>query len=96
MFFQKKAFNTWLKILALRNSNVAKRMEVQKLENDIKLYHILNSQVFLLDKWSRMEAKNFEAVGRVVRKLSVAALNVPLVHDSKVSLTYSIHIYHKF
>nr|GEW31757.1 QWRF motif-containing protein 7 [Tanacetum cinerariifolium] len=80
---EKKAFNAWLKILALRNSNVAKRMEVQKLENDIKMYHILNSQLFLLEKWSRMEAKNFEAVGRVVRKLSVAALNVPLVHDSK-------------
>lgn len=68
---------------------MAKRMEVQKLENDIKLYHIMNSQLFLLEKWSRMEAKNFEAVGRVVRKLSVASLNIPLVNDCKVLLTDS-------
>lgn len=68
---------------------MAKRMEVQKLENDIKLYHIMNSQLFLLEKWLRMEAKNFEAVGRVVRKLSVASLNIPLVNDCKVLLTDS-------
>ncbi|KAI3783822.1 hypothetical protein L1987_42910 [Smallanthus sonchifolius] len=80
---EKKIFNTWLEMLAIRNSNMVKRMEVEKLKNDIKLYHIMNSQLFLLEKWSRMEAKNFEAVGRVVRKLSVASINVPLLHDSK-------------
>ncbi|KAK9075199.1 hypothetical protein SSX86_003520 [Deinandra increscens subsp. villosa] len=80
---KKKMFNAWLKILATRNSNMVKRMEVEKLKNDIKLYHIMNSQLFLLEKWSRMEAKNFEAVGRVVRKLSVVSINVPLLHDSK-------------
>ncbi|XP_071728645.1 QWRF motif-containing protein 7-like [Rutidosis leptorrhynchoides] len=80
---EKKTFNAWLKILAIKNSNMAKQMEVQKLKNDIKLYHLMNSQLFLLEKWSKLEAKNFESVGRVVRKLSVASLNVPLVHDSK-------------
>ncbi|KAK1431594.1 hypothetical protein QVD17_08059 [Tagetes erecta] len=80
---QKKLFNTWLEILAIRNANMVKRMEVKKVKNDIKLYHIMNSQLFLLEKWSRMEAKNFEAVSRVVRKLSVASINIPLLHDSK-------------
>ncbi|KAI3756918.1 hypothetical protein L6452_04450 [Arctium lappa] len=80
---EKKVFNAWIKILAIRNSNMVKRMEVQKLKNDIKLYHIMNSQLFLLEKWSRLETKNFEAVGRVVRKLSVASVNIPLVDDSK-------------
>ncbi|KAI3762395.1 hypothetical protein L1987_52825 [Smallanthus sonchifolius] len=32
---------------------------------------------------SRIEAKNFEAVGRVVRKLTAASVNIPMVHDSK-------------
>ncbi|KAL8253287.1 hypothetical protein R6Q59_036980 [Mikania micrantha] len=80
---EKKLFNAWLKILTIRNSNMLKRMEVERARNDIKLYDIMNSQLFLLEKWSRMEAKNFEAVGRVVRKLSVASINVPLLHDSK-------------
>ncbi|XP_076928536.1 QWRF motif-containing protein 7-like [Bidens hawaiensis] len=80
---EKKLFNVWLEILAIRNSNMVKQMEVEKLKNDIKLHHIMNSQLFLLEKWSRMEANNFEAVGRVVRKLFVASINVPLLHESK-------------
>ncbi|XP_035841475.1 QWRF motif-containing protein 7-like [Helianthus annuus] len=84
---EKKLFNAWVKILAMRNSNMVKRIEVQKLENDIKLYHIMNSQLFLLEKWSRMEGKNFEAVSRVVRKLSVASINIPLLHDSKGNIS---------
>ncbi|KAK9070325.1 hypothetical protein SSX86_010726 [Deinandra increscens subsp. villosa] len=80
---EKKMFNAWLEILAIRNSNMVKRMEVQKLKNRIKLYQIMNSQMFLLEKWSRIEARNFEAVGRVVRKLTVASINIPLLHDSK-------------
>ncbi|KAL8233114.1 hypothetical protein R6Q57_002892 [Mikania cordata] len=80
---EKKLFNAWLKILTIRNSNMVKRMEVERAKNNIKLYDIMNSQLFLLEKWSRIEAKNFEAVGRVVRKLSVASINVPLLHDSK-------------
>nr|XP_043616133.1 QWRF motif-containing protein 7 [Erigeron canadensis] len=80
---ERKVFNAWLKILAIQNSNMSKQMEIQKLKNNIKLYHIMNSQLFLLEKWSRMEAKNFEAVGRMVRKLSVASINIPLVHDCK-------------
>ncbi|KAJ9546243.1 hypothetical protein OSB04_025950 [Centaurea solstitialis] len=83
---EKKVFNAWIKILAIRNSNMVKRKEVQKLKNDIKVCHIMNSQLFLLEKWSRLEAKNFEAVGRVVRKLSVASVNIPLVDDSKFFL----------
>ncbi|KAJ0457049.1 putative QWRF family protein [Helianthus annuus] len=78
-----KMFNVWLEILAIRNSNMVKRMEVQKLKNQIRLYHIMNSQMFLLEKWSRIEGKNFEAVSRVVRKLTVACANIPLLYDSK-------------
>lgn len=81
---QKKLFNAWLETLAIKNMNMVKRMEVRKLKNDIKLYHILNSQMFLLKRWSRIEAKNFEAVSRVVRKLTVASANIPMLHDSKV------------
>ncbi|KAL8199700.1 hypothetical protein R6Q57_013268 [Mikania cordata] len=80
---KKKLFNAWLEILAIRNSNVVKRMELQELKNHVRLYHIMSSQMFLLEKWSRIEAKNFEAVGRVVRKLTVASMNIPLLHDSK-------------
>ncbi|KAJ0681701.1 putative QWRF family protein [Helianthus annuus] len=83
----EKLFNAWVKILAMRNSTMVKRTEVQKLANDIKLYHIMNSQLFLLEKWSRMEGKNFEAVSRVVRKLSVASINIPLLHDSKGNIS---------
>ncbi|XP_076908508.1 QWRF motif-containing protein 7-like [Bidens hawaiensis] len=82
---EKKIFNVWLAILAIRSSNMVKRVEVQKLKNAIRLYHIVNSHMFLLEKWSSIEAKNFEAVGRIVRKLTVASLNIPMLQESKVT-----------
>ncbi|KAL0317660.1 UNVERIFIED_CONTAM: QWRF motif-containing protein 7 [Sesamum angustifolium] len=60
-----------------------KRVLIQKLRHQLKLYHIMNSEMSLLNEWSRLEPKNVEAVGRVVRKLSAISVCLPLVHNAE-------------
>ncbi|XP_075485468.1 QWRF motif-containing protein 7 [Primulina tabacum] len=80
---QKKLFSGYARISIIRNVIEEKRSQIQKLKHEIKLNHILNSEMSLLNEWSRLEAKNAEAVVRVSRKMSAASVCLPLLHDSK-------------
>ncbi|KAL0400940.1 UNVERIFIED_CONTAM: QWRF motif-containing protein 7 [Sesamum latifolium] len=80
---QKKLFNGWARICVMRNLMMEKRLLIQKLKHQLKLYHVMNSEMRLLNEWSRLEPKNVEAVGRVVRKLSAVSVCLPLVHNAE-------------
>ncbi|XVE56401.1 hypothetical protein DITRI_Ditri04bG0005900 [Diplodiscus trichospermus] len=87
---QDKLFGVWLRILKIRNSNLEKRILLQKLIHEIKLYQIVGPQVCLLNEWMKLEGKNYEAVSRVIRKLSAILVRVPLIQDAKADVE-SIH-----
>ncbi|KAL0292330.1 UNVERIFIED_CONTAM: QWRF motif-containing protein 7 [Sesamum calycinum] len=80
---QKKLFNGWARVCVMRNLMMEKRVLIQKLRHQLKLYHIMNSELRLLNEWSKLEPKNVEAVGRVVRKLSAISVCLPLVHNAE-------------
>ncbi|KAK4431661.1 QWRF motif-containing protein 7 [Sesamum alatum] len=80
---QKKLLNGWARICVIRNLMMEKRALIQKLKHQLKLYHVINSEMRLLNEWSRLEPKNVEAVGRVVRKLSAISLCLPLVQNAE-------------
>ncbi|KAI3458313.1 hypothetical protein Pfo_014976 [Paulownia fortunei] len=80
---QKKVLNGWVRVSVIRNLIVEKRTLIQKLKHEMKLYQILKSEMRLLNEWCRIEPKNVEAVGRVVRKLSAISVCLPLVHDAE-------------
>lgn len=82
--FQDKLFTVWLQILKMRNSIVEKRIQIQRLKHEIKLYEIITPELLLLNDWTKLEKKNCEAVGRVVRKLSAVSVKLPLLEDAKV------------
>lgn len=81
---QGKLLNGWIKNSMRRKLRVEKRCEIEKLKQGIKLVHILRSEMGMLNEWCRIEGRNMEAVGRVVRKLSAISLCVPLVQDAQV------------
>ncbi|CAA3025247.1 Hypothetical predicted protein [Olea europaea subsp. europaea] len=83
---QKKIVNAWLRISLTRNMIVEKRNQVLKLKHQIKLYEIMKSQMKFLTEWSRIEAKNCEAVGRVARKLSAISVCLPLVDGAQAQV----------
>ncbi|OMO94864.1 hypothetical protein CCACVL1_05731 [Corchorus capsularis] len=80
---EDKVFSVWLKVLKIRNSNLEKRILRQKLMHEIKLHQILGPQLNLLDEWVKLERKNYEAISRVIRKLSAILVKVPLTQDAK-------------
>lgn len=81
---QEKLFSVWLRIYILRNSITEKRIQMQKLRHEIKLFQILKPQVVLLNQWAKLEKRNQESVGKLVNKLSGISIRLPLVHGAKV------------
>ncbi|GMP69877.1 hypothetical protein CsSME_00028966 [Camellia sinensis var. sinensis] len=87
---EKKLFYVWLRIFILRKSIMEKRIQTHNLKHGIKLYEIINPQISLLNEWARLETKNSEAVGRIIRKLSAISIRLPLVHEAKADVS-SVH-----
>lgn len=81
---QRRALNAWARITAMRNLMAEKRALIQKQRHAIKTFQIMQSEMRLLEEWSRIERRNTEAVGRVARKLSAISVCLPLVHDALV------------
>ncbi|KAJ8748063.1 hypothetical protein K2173_012620 [Erythroxylum novogranatense] len=78
-----KVFHVWLRIFNVRKSILKKRLEIQKLKHEIKLCQIMNPQMSMFDKWSKLEGKNCEALSRMTRKLSALSVKLPLEDDVK-------------
>ncbi|KAK3033268.1 hypothetical protein RJ639_033148 [Escallonia herrerae] len=83
---ENKLINAWARIFMLRNSIVEKKIQMQRLKQEIKLHHIISSQVCLLKEWARLESRNCEAVGRLLTKLSAMSIRLPLAHGAKADL----------
>ncbi|XP_057804663.1 QWRF motif-containing protein 7 isoform X2 [Salvia miltiorrhiza] len=83
---QGKLLNGWIRISVMRKLIVENRCEIEKVKQEMKLLHILSSEMGLLNEWSRIEARNVEAVGRVVRKLSAISLCLPLLEDAQADV----------
>ncbi|GMN41008.1 hypothetical protein TIFTF001_010224 [Ficus carica] len=83
---QSKLFSVWIRIFKMRNSIVEKRLQVQKLKWEIKLYEILNPHILLLNEWTKLERRNQESVGKLVTKLSGISVRLPLIHGAKADV----------
>lgn len=70
-------------MLIVRKMIIEKKMEMQKVKHRIKLYKMMNPQVWLLNEWAKMEKKNDEFVSRLTRKLLALSTCWPL-YDVKV------------
>lgn len=91
--FQDRLFHVWLRIFRVRNITMEKRIQIQKMKHQMKLYQIIHPQMSLLNEWAKMERKNCEAVSRLTRKLSALSVKLPLAEEVKVvnSLNLGYH-----
>ncbi|KAH6769084.1 hypothetical protein C2S51_014420, partial [Perilla frutescens var. frutescens] len=83
---QVKLLNGWVRISVMRKIIVEKKSEIEKVKREKKLHHILSSEMGMLNEWWRIEAKNVEAVGRLLRKLSAISLCLPLLHNAQADI----------
>ncbi|KAI3990639.1 hypothetical protein MKX01_022939 [Papaver californicum] len=81
-----KLFNVWSRIYQMRKSMVEKRIQVQKLRQEVKLLQIINPELNLLNKWSKIEKKNSEAMTTLAGNLSSLSIRVPLINGAKVDM----------
>ncbi|KAI4332677.1 hypothetical protein L6164_017567 [Bauhinia variegata] len=83
-------FSVWLNIIMMRKTILEKKVEIHRLRQRIKLYHIVNPQLSLLNEWPKLERRNQESVSRVARKLTALANTMPLINNTKadVETTY--------
>ncbi|KAK9103005.1 hypothetical protein Sjap_020259 [Stephania japonica] len=86
----KKMCNVMLWILHLQNSVIDKRIQIQKIKQEIKLRHIVYGEIHLLDEWAKIEKRNTEAVGKLYRTLLPLATKLPLAHCAKGD-TFSVY-----
>lgn len=68
----------------MRKYVVENLIEVQRLRQEIKLRQVLSLQMPLLNEWSKMDAKNCEALGKLTRKLHALSVRVPLLLGATV------------
>ncbi|KAL0738946.1 hypothetical protein Bca4012_015156 [Brassica carinata] len=79
---EDQLFWVWLRIYKMRNYVVENMIEVQRLRQEIKLRQVLSLQMPLLNEWSKLDAKNFEALSKLTRKLNALSVRLPLLHGA--------------
>ncbi|RIA04362.1 hypothetical protein BRARA_K01396 [Brassica rapa] len=87
---EDQLFWVWLRINKMRNYVVENLIEVQRLRQKIKLRQVLSLQMPLLNEWSKLDAKNFEALSKLTRKLHALSVRLPLLHGATVDVV-AIH-----
>lgn len=68
----------------MRNYIVENLIDVERLRQEIKLREVLSLQMPLLNEWSKLDAKNYEALSKLTRKLHALSLRLPLIHGATV------------
>ncbi|KAJ0263317.1 QWRF motif-containing protein 7 [Hirschfeldia incana] len=87
---EDQLFWVWLRIYKMRNYVVENLIEVQRLRQEIKLRQVLSLQMPLLNEWSKLDAKNLEALSKLTRKLHALSVRLPLLHGATVDVV-AIH-----
>ncbi|XP_013597251.1 PREDICTED: QWRF motif-containing protein 7-like isoform X2 [Brassica oleracea var. oleracea] len=87
---EDQLFWVWLRINKIRNYVVENLIEAQKLRQEIKLRQVLSLQMPLLNEWSKLDAKNLEALSKLTRKLHALSVRLPLLHGATVDVV-AIH-----
>ncbi|KAG7541546.1 QWRF family, partial [Arabidopsis thaliana x Arabidopsis arenosa] len=87
---EDQLFWVWLRIYKMRNYVVENLIEVQRLRQEIKLREVLSLQMPLLNEWSKLDAKNSEALSKLTRKLHALSVRLPFVHGATIDVV-SIH-----
>ncbi|CAA7060214.1 unnamed protein product [Microthlaspi erraticum] len=87
---EDQLFWVWLRTYKMRNYVVENLIEVQRLRQEIKLRQILSLQMPLLNEWSKLDPKNYEALSKLTRKLHALSVRLPLLHGATIDVV-SIH-----
>ncbi|KAF8695317.1 hypothetical protein HU200_037545 [Digitaria exilis] len=87
--FQKAAVentisNVWRNTIELRDSVNMRRIMVQHLQQELKLYNVLKEQIAYLEQWQTLERENSISLFGATEALKASTLRLPVTSGAKV------------
>ncbi|XP_010523227.1 PREDICTED: QWRF motif-containing protein 9-like [Tarenaya hassleriana] len=76
---------TWLSVSRLHDSVRAKRKELQMLQGNLKLAHILKGQVTYLEEWSMIDGDHSSSLVGAIDALKASTIRLPVVDGAVVN-----------
>uniref|UniRef100_A0A0D9XDV0 AUGMIN subunit 8 n=1 Tax=Leersia perrieri TaxID=77586 RepID=A0A0D9XDV0_9ORYZ len=79
-------YNVWRNILNLRDAVNTRRIMVQCLQQELKLYGILKEQIDYLEEWPALEKENSISLFRATEALKASTLRLPVTSGAKTDV----------
>ncbi|XP_011033386.1 PREDICTED: QWRF motif-containing protein 8-like isoform X2 [Populus euphratica] len=91
LYFQKVTaertlYNVWDTTLALWDSVIRKRINLQKLKLELKLNAVLTDQIAYLDDWALLEKDHIDSLSGAVEDLEASTLRLPVTGGAKADI----------
>ncbi|CAH9129692.1 unnamed protein product [Cuscuta epithymum] len=80
---QEKVYNVWKTASNLWQTIIQTRIELQQLRLELKLWSILNKQMFYLEKWATIERNHIRSVLRASQDMKACILLLPMTLGAK-------------
>ncbi|KAJ6923631.1 hypothetical protein NC652_017069 [Populus alba x Populus x berolinensis] len=91
LYFKKETaertlYNVWDTTLALWDSVIRKRINLQKLKLELKLNAVLTDQIAYLDDWALLEKDHIDSLSGAVEDLEASTLRLPVTGGAKADI----------
>ncbi|KAJ8751101.1 hypothetical protein K2173_016282 [Erythroxylum novogranatense] len=83
---EKTLYSVWSTTLALRDSVIRKRINVQQLTLELKLNAVVNDQMSYLDDWALLERDHIKSLSGAVEDLEASTLRLPVTGGAKADI----------
>ncbi|KAL7245377.1 hypothetical protein ACSBR2_000663 [Camellia fascicularis] len=83
---EKSLYNAWVTTSKLRHSVKSKRVELQVLRKNLKLYSILKGQTLHLDDWDLIDRDHSISLSGAIEALESSTLRLPVVGGARADI----------
>ncbi|CAI9115943.1 OLC1v1016961C1 [Oldenlandia corymbosa var. corymbosa] len=83
---ERTLFNAWVATTKLRQSVISKRLELQLLSQNLRLFSILKEQVPFLDDWDMIEGDHANALSGAIEALEASTVRLPVVGGARADI----------
>ncbi|GMP45480.1 hypothetical protein CsSME_00013992 [Camellia sinensis var. sinensis] len=83
---EKSLYNAWVTTSKLRHSVKSKRVELQLLRKNLKLYSILKGQMLHLDDWDLIDRDHSISLSGAIEALESSTLRLPVVGGARADI----------
>ncbi|XP_047952106.1 QWRF motif-containing protein 4-like [Salvia hispanica] len=83
---EKVLSSVWMEIVAVWDSIIEKKIEIQQLKLKLKLYTILDNQICGLEEWKSTEMDHISSLSWAIEDLQAGTVLVPVIRGARGSI----------